>query len=186
MSGCAVALARTPTIAERQKPRFIRQVEEPIPSSRVATKGGFSAMSSALPADSLYAEPWAKRLVYRVAVAVVVAAVGTIIATVLAYVNGKRDWIIVFAFFWTVVPPAWFWVDYFVVFRRGGNLGQFEAFKHGQQVSAAIWAAIAVSLAALAGSDALEARVKEHAPKRQGSDSTATAPTVSPPGDTVR
>jgi hypothetical protein len=143
-------------------------------------------MSAAPPAVSLYAEPWAKRLVARVATAVVVAAVVTLVATVWAYVNGKRDWIIVLAFLWTILPPAWFWIDYFVVFRRAGNLDEFEAFKHGQQVSAAIWAAIAVSLAALAGSDALEAKVKEHAPKQPGSDSTSTAPAVSPPGDTIR
>jgi uncharacterized membrane-anchored protein len=54
---------------------------------------------------------------------------------------------------WAVTPPIWFWFDYFWLYRRVGDGRAFEQFKHGQQVSIAIWAAVAVTLGALANSD---------------------------------
>ncbi|MGQ0650122.1 MAG: hypothetical protein ACT4P7_21435 [Gemmatimonadaceae bacterium] len=127
------------------------------------------------PAPSLYRATWARRLVFGVAVTVVIGAIFTAIVAGSAYAAGDRDRIIVLAAAWAVIPPAWFWVDYFLVFRRGGEQAQFEQFKHGQQVSAAIWAAIAVTLAALASSDVLGARGRE---SNTVADSTRVQPPV--------
>lgn len=57
------------------------------------------------------------------------------------------------AFFWAVSAPAWFWYEYFFLYRKDGEKGSFDLYKHGQQVSIAIWAGLAVSLGALANSD---------------------------------
>lgn len=55
--------------------------------------------------------------------------------------------------FWAIVPPIWFWGEYFEVYRRFGDSKAFDSFKHGQQVSLAIWAALAFSLNGLAGAE---------------------------------
>ena len=54
---------------------------------------------------------------------------------------------------WGVGGPMWFFSEYFFIYRRAGTAGSWEQFKHGQQVSAAIWAGLSVSLAALGVSD---------------------------------
>lgn len=43
---------------------------------------------------------------------------------------------------WAIGPPFWFWFEYFYLFKNYGNPGDFEEFKHGQQVSASIWAGV--------------------------------------------
>jgi len=55
--------------------------------------------------------------------------------------------------FWIVGPPIWFWFDYFKVYRRYGDPEAFDSYKHGQQISIAIWAAFALLFAALASAD---------------------------------
>jgi hypothetical protein len=55
--------------------------------------------------------------------------------------------------FWIVGPPVWFWFDYFKVYRRYGDPEAFDSYKHGQQISIAIWAAFALLFAALANAD---------------------------------
>lgn len=54
---------------------------------------------------------------------------------------------------WAVTPPVWFWFEYFYLYRRYGNPDTLELFKYGQQVAAAIWAGIAISLAAFVSSE---------------------------------
>lgn len=50
---------------------------------------------------------------------------------------------------WAILPPAWFWWEYFYVFRtQRSNEGTWEYFKHGQQLGVAVWAGIAASVAA--------------------------------------
>ena len=44
--------------------------------------------------------------------------------------------------FWTLGPPIWFWFEYFWLFKTFGNPDKLEEFKHGQQVSASIWAGV--------------------------------------------
>jgi hypothetical protein len=43
-------------------------------------------------------------------------------------------------FFWTVMPPAWFAIEYFILYGHYGVPGSFESFKYGQEVAAKFWA----------------------------------------------
>jgi len=51
---------------------------------------------------------------------------------------------------WTVVPPIWFWYEYWFIYLKGYHSDEtvpenFELFKYGQDVSAKIWLAIVSS-----------------------------------------
>ncbi len=63
-----------------------------------------------------------------------------------------RD-LLVLAVLWGVVPPLWWWFEFFFIFPRHYTSDKFELLKHGAQASLAIWAPIAVALAAYASSD---------------------------------
>jgi hypothetical protein len=54
---------------------------------------------------------------------------------------------------WAVVPPVWFWIEYFFIYRRYGQPGTLELFKYGQDVAKAIWAGVLAALVGLAASD---------------------------------
>lgn len=67
----------------------------------------------------------------------------------------------IFLLLWTVLPPIWFWIDYFVLWKHETLPGEkhpreaheaatlrFEQFKHGQELSRNIWLAIVALLAA--------------------------------------
>lgn len=57
---------------------------------------------------------------------------------------------------WAILPPVWFWIEYFFIYRLNGVPGTLEFFKYGQQTAAAIWAGtLAVLLAFGAGSGIL-------------------------------
>lgn len=45
---------------------------------------------------------------------------------------------------WAVLAPAWFWLEYWFLYRPFGNPSPeaFEHFKFSQQLSAAIWAGV--------------------------------------------
>ena len=49
------------------------------------------------------------------------------------------------------VPPIWFWIEYFVLFRKWGLVDSIEHFKYAQQLSAAVWAGVLVMLFSFAG-----------------------------------
>jgi hypothetical protein len=51
---------------------------------------------------------------------------------------------------WAVVPPTWFWIEYFYVYRRYGQPDTLELFKYGQDVAKAIWAGVLAGLIAFA------------------------------------
>ncbi len=57
------------------------------------------------------------------------------------------------AFLWAIGAPVWFWYEYFFLYIGEGLPESFELYKHGQQLSIAIWAGLALSLGALAHSD---------------------------------
>lgn len=85
----------------------------------------------------------------------IAAAIG-IITLCFAYDAWKSrqvEMLYFFLMFWIIVPPIWFWVEYFMVYRKYGDSAAFESFKHGQQLSLAIWAAFAFSLNGLAGAE---------------------------------
>jgi hypothetical protein len=56
---------------------------------------------------------------------------------------------------WAFVPPAWFWIEYFWIYRnpKNGDPAAFESFKYGQQLSIGIWAGLALALAAAVASE---------------------------------
>lgn len=59
-----------------------------------------------------------------------------------------------FLVIWTVVPPIYFWFDYFVLWHiesrnKTTTFSTLEEFKHGQELSRNLWLAIVVLLAGL-------------------------------------
>ena len=51
---------------------------------------------------------------------------------------------------WVLLPPLWFFYEYFYFFPAHGNpAAGFERLKGAQEVSSKVWAAVAVVLAAL-------------------------------------
>ena len=54
---------------------------------------------------------------------------------------------------WIIGPPIWFWIEYFIIYRRYGDPRAFESYKFGQQISVAIWAGLALLLVGLANAE---------------------------------
>ena len=52
---------------------------------------------------------------------------------------------------WTVFPPAWFWAEHHLIWQTAvsAERGDFEHFKHSQELSRNIWLAFVAVLAAL-------------------------------------
>lgn len=74
--------------------------------------------------------------------------------------------------FWAVVPPLWFWFEYFYLYLKYGKEDGLDRFKYGQQVAAAIWAGVLAMLIAFAASDVFPApsNVTENAAEPAQSD----------------
>lgn len=108
----------------------------------------------------------AERISHRAVAISIAFFVATIILCGVAIAIGP-SWglvIVALAFFWAVGAPAWFWYEYFFLYREDGEKGSFELYKHGHQVSIAIWAGLAVSLGALANSDLFKEKDSRIAP----------------------
>lgn len=51
---------------------------------------------------------------------------------------------------WILLPPIWFWGEYFFLYQNPTNGSvPFDEFKHGQEQSAKIWLALITVLAGL-------------------------------------
>lgn len=50
---------------------------------------------------------------------------------------------------WMLLPPLWFWVEYFYIFKPHAVPGVFDQFKYGQDISAKIWAATVALITAV-------------------------------------
>jgi hypothetical protein len=61
--------------------------------------------------------------------------------------------LLMLAALWGLVPPLWWWFEFFFIFPHHYTDEKFELLKHGAQASLAIWAPIAVALAAFSSSD---------------------------------
>jgi hypothetical protein len=73
-------------------------------------------------------------------------------ATPFSYDDGVRVWQAIVLGVWIIVPPVWFWYEYFYLFKRTKDFKQpqdFERFKYGQEQSAKIWLALVTVLIAL-------------------------------------
>jgi hypothetical protein len=53
--------------------------------------------------------------------------------------------------FWVIVPPGWFWIEYFHVVpkMRNEDLPNVDRFKYGQDLSAKFWIAGSALLTAI-------------------------------------
>jgi hypothetical protein len=54
---------------------------------------------------------------------------------------------------WAIITPFWFWWEFFFLYRKYGTANSLDLFKHGQQVSGALWAGLLACLIALATSE---------------------------------
>jgi hypothetical protein len=80
---------------------------------------------------------------------------------------------------WGIVPSLWWWFEFFFIYPHHHTDKKLELLKHGAQASLAIWAPIAVALAAFSSSDYFKkaepgkacvyATAQAHALDRQGS-----------------
>ena len=109
-------------------------------------------------------KPVSESAIYYPTGRIIVAAVGmfsaialacTLSAAIRAWEDGPSGLttIYIFAAGWAVVPPIWFWIEFFWIYDAYGRPNSLERFRYGQQVSVAIWAGVTLSLAGLATSD---------------------------------
>lgn len=61
-------------------------------------------------------------------------------------VNWVKEFILIA---WIIGPPAWFAVDYFVIYKAYGVPGSLEYFKYGQDVASKFWIAVTTLLTGL-------------------------------------
>jgi hypothetical protein len=123
---------------------------------------------------------WPFRIVFAIAVIGVGVVIGTIVAGYRALCYRDVVYLYGAIIVWAVGPPVWFWVEYFAVFMRWGIPDKFDHFKYGQQVAAAIWAAILASLFAFAASGVVDP-TKETLFRERCTQLCGTGPGVCPP-----
>jgi len=81
---------------------------------------------------------------------------------------------------WAILPPVWFWYEFYGLHRfsdfKEGNPARtnFEKFKHGQQLSAAVWLGV---LTVLAGTISHAFDVRKEAANANAVKVTVEAPT---------
>lgn len=73
--------------------------------------------------------------------AALVLALTLLIATVRLVLQESppRRHLLMLLLFWTLLPPAWFAVEYFQLYSRYGISGTFEQFKYGQELASKFW-----------------------------------------------
>ena len=97
-----------------------------------------------------------ERIVRRVAVFSVVALFITFLIVLNSWGSSETTFLHITIGVWAVAPPIWFWYEYFYIYRKYAKPGTLEVFKHGQDVSKAIWAGVLAGLLALAASDIVD------------------------------
>jgi hypothetical protein len=90
----------------------------------------------------------------------VIAVVVTVILVSRAYSRAKTGLLYFSIAAWAVVPPAWFVSEFFFIYRQYGRPDTFELFKHGQQLSAGVWAGMLAALIALAATSRFKDKSK--------------------------
>jgi hypothetical protein len=83
----------------------------------------------------------------------ILVALGSLAAAGFAWFTKNVNWLYAVIPLWIIGPPVWFWFDYFFVYRKYGDPEAFDSYKHGQQISLAIWAALAVLLLSVANAE---------------------------------
>lgn len=95
----------------------------------------------------------ADRILTWVAAIAALFALASLAVAAKAWCSAEVGWIYAVIPLWILGPPIWFWCDYFLIYRKYGDPDAFDSFKHAQQISLAIWAAVALLLAGLASAD---------------------------------
>lgn len=69
------------------------------------------------------------------------------------YPHSRPICVIIFSFLWAFLPPLWFWIEFVFIFPRWAKCDTLDILKESQRLALAIWAPIAISLAAYGNSD---------------------------------
>ncbi len=85
-------------------------------------------------------------IVRIVGVVTAIAAAITIVAIGILLQCDKPKLLIALALVWSVIPPIWFWYEFYFLYRNNGNLEEFDKFKYGQELSKAIWLGLGAAL----------------------------------------
>jgi len=104
-----------------------------------------------------FAEPWCNWVQLVTAIVAVVLAVATVTGMILhnppAAADGEKPpkprWALLAMVFWALVPPAYFWYEFNVMWKTGAPTVSLEVFKYSQELSRNIWLAFVALLAGL-------------------------------------
>ena len=78
---------------------------------------------------------------------------------------------------WVIVPPIWFWYEYFFLYSNATTKPGLDEFKHGQDQSSKIWLALVTLLLGLYfGKDLSRDSSPPPAPGKQTSAASTGAP----------
>jgi hypothetical protein len=111
------------------------------------------------PTASLYKDASAAKQVAITGIVGVILTVATIALAVVVIVS-LPSWsqlaMLLLAAAWGIGGPMWFFFEYFFIYRKSGAPNSWELFKHGQQLSGAVWVALTASLIVVGTSDLIK------------------------------
>ena len=145
------------------------------------------ASASFDPTLPLYVSPPKSEWVVTVAgvLGVLVTLATIVVAIAVATPKFKADYsqavVLSLAAAWAIGAPMWFFAEYFFMYRNAGAPDTWDQFKHGQQVSAAVWAGLTAALTVFGTSDYVKVSPKSWSCELQTPTSPASAVGVSQP-----
>ena len=89
-----------------------------------------------------------------------------------SWTTKRIDYLYVAIGAWAVLPPIWFLLEYFLVYRKYGEPGTFELFKYGQDLAKAVWAGTLGVLIAFAASDVFDSN--DNCPEKKSESNAET------------
>ena len=79
--------------------------------------------------------------------ALILAASAIIVTFILVTNQTYQKWLLAA---WTLLPPIWFWLEYFVIRPpTDPESASFDRYKYGQELSRNVWAAVVALLLVL-------------------------------------
>jgi hypothetical protein len=97
-------------------------------------------------------ESWKNWLVFSVSILSGIAAVATTIFLIATEKPDDRQKSVarVILIFWSILPPIYFWVEYFIIWKTSEKKSPtLDEFKHGQEICRNIWLAFVLLFAGL-------------------------------------
>lgn len=63
----------------------------------------------------------------------------------------EAKWKVALLLFWVVIPPSWFWLQFYALYRYDDPKKReyWEKFKYGQDIASKIWLALVSALTIL-------------------------------------